>query len=55
MVCIRDDVEGFCFEPVPNVNDAVNRHEPESAMPIVEPGKAFSSSIRFRAVPRESA
>ncbi len=50
VVCIRSDLDGFCFEPVPHVNDALNRRDPQSAMPIIEPGKAFSANIRFRAV-----
>jgi aldose 1-epimerase len=51
VVCIRDDLDGFCFEPVPHVNDALNRRHNQTAMPIVEPGAAFRASIRFRAAP----
>jgi aldose 1-epimerase len=54
VVCIRNDVDGSCFEPVAHVNDAVNRREADCAMPVVAPGKDFSASIRFRAVPREA-
>ena len=51
VVCIRNDLDGFCFEPVPHVNDAVNRPDRASGMPIIQPGAAFTASIRFRAVP----
>ncbi len=52
VVCIRSDLDGFCFEPVPHVNDAVNRRDGDCAMPIIEPGKSFTASIMFRAVKR---
>ena len=55
VVCVRNNLDGFCFEPVPHVNNAVNRREPESAMPVIAPGEAFSASIRFRAVARRSS
>ncbi len=48
VVCIRSDIDGFCFEPVPHMNDALNRRKPDSAMPIIAPGGTFSASIRFR-------
>jgi aldose 1-epimerase len=50
VVCVRNDVDGFCFEPVPHVNDALNRLDRASGMPVIEPGKAFAANIRFRAV-----
>jgi aldose 1-epimerase len=53
VVCIRSDVDGFCFEPVPHVNDAINRRDGDYAMPIIEPGKRFAASIVFRAVKRD--
>jgi len=46
------ELEDFCFEPVPHVNNAINRPDQRSHMPIVEPGEAFSASIRFRSRPR---
>jgi aldose 1-epimerase len=48
VVCIRSDDDGFCFEPVPHANDALNRPG-ESPMPIVQPGDSFSASVVFRA------
>jgi aldose 1-epimerase len=53
VVCIRSDIDGFCFEPVPHVTDAVNRPDHPYAMPIIAPGENFAASIRFRAVRRE--
>lgn len=52
VVCIRSDVDGFCFEPVPHLNDALNRSDRAHAMPVIEPGKSFNACIRFRAAPR---
>ena len=55
VVCIRSDIGGFCFEPVPHINDALNRRDREYAMPVIGPGKSFTACIRFRAVKRERA
>jgi aldose 1-epimerase len=49
VVCIRSDVDGFCFEPVPHTNDALNRRK-DSSMPVIEPGGTFGARIEFRAV-----
>jgi aldose 1-epimerase len=53
VVCIRSDLECFCFEPVAHMNDALNRHGEEYPMPVIAPGKAFTASVRFRAVKGE--
>jgi aldose 1-epimerase len=50
VVYIRNKAEGFCFEPVPHINNALNMRGQEPAMPIVAPGETFGASIRFRAV-----
>jgi aldose 1-epimerase len=55
VVCIRSDVDGFCFEPVPHLNDALNRSERAHAMPVIAPGQSFQASIRFRAAVRRPA
>jgi aldose 1-epimerase len=55
VLCIRSDIGGFCFEPVPHVNDALNRRGRDYAMPVIAPGKSFTASIVFRAVNRERA
>jgi aldose 1-epimerase len=52
VVCIRSDEDGFCFEPVPHSNDAVNRRETDYGMPVIAPGESFTASIRFRALKR---
>jgi aldose 1-epimerase len=55
VVCIRSDIDGFCFEPVPHLNDAVNRRGGDYGMPVIAPGKSVTAGIRFRAVKREEA
>ena len=50
VVCIRSNLDGFCFEPVAHATDALNRGK-YSTMPIVEPGASFDSRIELRAVP----
>lgn len=50
VVCIRKDLEAFCFEPVPHMNDAVNHRHQDYGMPVIEPGASFSARIRLRAV-----
>jgi len=52
VVCIRRGDDGFCFEPVPHLNNALNLLDREPAMPVVAPGKSFTARIRFRAVNR---
>jgi aldose 1-epimerase len=52
VVCIRKGDDGFCFEPVPHLNNALNLLDREPAMPVIAPGKSFSASIRFHAVAR---
>jgi galactose mutarotase-like enzyme len=51
-VCIRSDIDGFCFEPVAHINDALNRPGNDHAMPLIGPGQSFTATIRFRAVAR---
>jgi aldose 1-epimerase len=50
VVCIRSDIDGFCFEPVPHVNNALNRRDRDHGMPVIAPGNSFCASIRFQAV-----
>jgi aldose 1-epimerase len=40
----------FCFEPVPHLTNALNRPGDLPAMPKVQPGQSFTSSIRLMAV-----
>ena len=53
VVCIRSDLDVFCFEPVPHINDAVNRSVERGAIPVIAPGESFKASILLRAVERE--
>lgn len=46
--------ESFCFEPVPHINNALNRPTDEPAMPTVPPGGSYRSSIILSAVPAQS-
>jgi aldose 1-epimerase len=52
VVYIRRELDAFCFEPVPHINNALNARDPESAMPVIAPGESFEASIRFRAIRR---
>jgi aldose 1-epimerase len=52
VVYSHNGAEGFCFEPVPHINNSLNLLGHEPAMPIVAPGESFCASIRFRAVTR---
>ena len=52
VVYIRRDLDAFCFEPVAHINNALNRDDRESAMPVIAPGESFEASIRFRAIRR---
>jgi aldose 1-epimerase len=49
VVCIRREQEMLCFEPVPHMNNAINRREPENAMPQPAAGATFRASIVFSA------
>lgn len=53
VVYIDAERDGFCFEPVPHVNDALNRRGREHAMPVIAPGESFTAGIHFRAVKRQ--
>jgi aldose 1-epimerase len=49
---IRRGLDAFCFEPVAHINNALNRADRESSMPVIAPGESFEASIRFRAIRR---
>jgi aldose 1-epimerase len=53
VVYIPKDGEAFCFEPVPHVNNALNRPDDRPAMPVIEPGDIYRSSIVMKAVAAE--
>jgi aldose 1-epimerase len=52
VVYIRRELDAFCFEPVAHINNALNRDDRESSMPVIAPGESFEASIRFRAIRR---
>jgi aldose 1-epimerase len=52
VVYISRELDAFCFEPVAHVNNALNRSDGETAMPVIAPGESFEASIRFRAIRR---
>ncbi len=52
VVYIQRELDAFCFEPVPHINNALNRSDRETAMPVIAPGESFEASIRFRAIRR---
>jgi aldose 1-epimerase len=52
VVYVRSGADGFCFEPVPHINNALHLRGYEPGMPIVAPGGTFSARIRFSALAR---
>jgi aldose 1-epimerase len=52
VIYIRRELDAFCFEPVPHINNALNRDDRESSMPVIAPGESFEASVRFRAIRR---
>lgn len=52
VVYARSELDAFCFEPVAHINNALNRSDRETAMPVIAPGASFEASIRFRAIRR---
>jgi aldose 1-epimerase len=50
VVYIPPGGSAFCFEPVPHINNALNRPGDVSAMPIIAPGDSFTATIRLQAV-----
>ncbi len=52
VVFIHEDVDGFCFEPVPHINNALNLPGQHPEMPVIDPGESFEAVIRFRALRR---
>jgi aldose 1-epimerase len=52
VVYIPKGGEAFCFEPVPHINNALNLPGHEPAMPVVETGGIFETTIVMKAIPR---
>jgi aldose 1-epimerase len=51
VVFIPKGSSAFCFEPVPHVNNALNRPDLVPAMPTIATGQAFTSTTVFQSVP----
>jgi aldose 1-epimerase len=52
VVYIPKGGDAFCFEPVPHINNALNLPGHEPAMPVIEPGDFFETTIVMKAIPR---
>lgn len=52
VVFISSVVDGFCFEPVPHINNALNLAGHEASMPVIDPGDSFNAQIHFRTLRR---
>ena len=50
VVYIPQGGNAFCFEPVPHINNALNRSGELPAMPTIAPGEHFTAMIRFMVV-----
>ena len=53
VVYIPQGGSAFCFEPVPHINNALNRPGDLPAMPAIAPGTSFTAMIRLTAVSRK--
>ena len=40
----------FCFEPVPHINNALNQPDADPAMPVIQPGSNYRSTITMTAL-----
>lgn len=47
------DGDAFCFEPVPHINNALNRRDDAPTMPVIQPGGSYQSVITFTAIAAE--
>jgi aldose 1-epimerase len=51
VVYIPQNSEAFCFEPVPHVNNALNRSDLAPGMPVIQPGESFSTTMVLQTAP----
>jgi aldose 1-epimerase len=51
VVYIPKNGEAFCFEPVPHVNNALNRNDLAPAMPVIQAGESFSTTMILQTTP----
>ncbi len=50
VVYVRDEETGFCFEPVPHLNNSLNLPSAAPAIPVIAPGDSYAATIRFHAI-----
>lgn len=50
VVYIPKGDEAFCFEPVPHINNALNRPNDEPQMPVIQPGSSYRATITLAAL-----
>lgn len=50
---IPKDSDIFCFEPVPHINNALNRAGEHPEIPAINPGEYFRTTIKLHAVSRK--
>lgn len=50
VVYIPKGGDAFCFEPVPHINNALNRPNDEPSMPVIQPGGSYRSTITMAAI-----
>ncbi len=50
VVYIPKKGEAFCFEPVPHINNSLQRQGEQPEIPCVAPGATYRSSIQMRAI-----
>jgi aldose 1-epimerase len=53
VVYIPNGGDAFCFEPVPHINNALNRPDDVPAVPVIPPGSSYRSVINMHAMPAE--
>ena len=53
VVYIPPGGNAFCFEPVPHINNALNRPGDEPTMPVIQPGRSYRSTIKMTAIAAE--
>jgi aldose 1-epimerase len=51
VIYIPPDGDAFCFEPVPHVNNALNRMDLNPGMPIIAAGESFSTTTVMQTFP----
>lgn len=53
VVFIPKGGDAFCFEPVPHINNALNRPDDKPTMPVIPPASSYRSAILMTAIAAE--